>query len=266
MINWPQRNPKINPFVLTSTDIGTMIVNRFDFRSTEQGTFGVGFNLLQTSAFDATEINVMLQILPLLRHYRGDGVVMFDGGANIGAYTLPAARTMMGWGNVIAVEAQERLFYALAGNIAINNMSNARVIWSALSDKKGSIEIPEPDYTMPSSYGSLELIQTENSEFIGQALTKTQTVEAITIDSLKLSRLDYLKLDVEHMEEIVLAGAKKTIKSLKPIIQIEVLKSDKQKIKDLMESFDYTVLDLNGGFDYMCLPNNDPVLKHIAPK
>lgn len=267
MINWPaNRLPKHNAFVLTSTDIGTMIVNRYDYKQVDTGVIGVGFNLLKNSAFDSHEINIMLQLLPLLRQHRGDGVVMLDGGANIGAYTLPAARAMIGWGEVIAIEAQERLFYALAGNIVINNLSNARAMWLALSDKKGSIDIPEPNYNMPSSYGSLELIQTAESEDIGQKLDKTQSVDAITIDSLKLKRLDYIKLDVEHMEEIVLAGAKKTIKSLKPVVQIEVLKSDKDKIKDFFDKLDYVTLDLNGGYDFLCVPKDDPLLQNIQPK
>jgi FkbM family methyltransferase len=266
MINWPtNRNPKSNPFVLTSTDLGPMLVNRFDFRQVDNGVIGVGYNLLQNSAFDANESNIMIQVLALLRQYRGDGVVMFDGGANIGAYTLAAARAMFGWGNVIAVEAQERLYYALAGNIVLNNLSNARAIWAALSDKKGTLEIPEPDYYQPASYGSLELIQTETSEFIGQKLVKTQEVNAITIDSLKLDRLDYLKIDVEHMEEIVLAGAKKTIKTLKPVIQIEVLKSDREKIREFIEKAGYTILDMNQGYDYLCIPTGDPLLNHLKP-
>ena len=240
-----------------------MLVNRFDFRQVDNGVIGVGHNLLQNSSFDAAESNIMLQVLSLLRQYRGDGVVMLDCGANIGAYTLSAARAMFGWGTVVAVEAQERLFYALAGNIVLNNLSNARAIWSALSDKKGVLEIPEPDYYKPASYGSLELIQTADSEFIGQKLEKTQEVPAITIDSLKLDRLDYLKIDVEHMEEVVLAGAKKTIKALKPVIQVEVLKSDREKIKEVIGKAGYTILDMNSGYDYLCVPNDDPLLNHL---
>ena len=32
---------------------------------------------------------------------------------------------MFGWGTVIAIEAQERVYYALCGNITINNCLNA---------------------------------------------------------------------------------------------------------------------------------------------
>jgi FkbM family methyltransferase len=76
-------------------------------------------------------------LLTLRRQYYGDGVVAIDCGANIGVFTLEWARAMTGWGSVIAVEAQERIYYALAGNIAINNCFNARAVLAAVADKPG---------------------------------------------------------------------------------------------------------------------------------
>lgn len=35
---------------------------------------------------------------------------------------------MAGWGAVIGIEAQQSIFYALAGNIAINNCFNAKAV------------------------------------------------------------------------------------------------------------------------------------------
>ena len=50
----------------------------------------------------------------------------FYRGANIGVHTVEWARHMYGWGNVIAIEAQERLYYSLCGNISLNNCLNVR--------------------------------------------------------------------------------------------------------------------------------------------
>ena len=61
----------------------------------------------------------------LRRRFHGDGVVAIDCGANIGVHTVEWAIAMTGWGSVVAIEAQERIYYALAGNIAINNCFNA---------------------------------------------------------------------------------------------------------------------------------------------
>lgn len=43
---------KPQEFVLASTDHGTIIVNRFDYRTVENQTYGVGIQLLESSAFD----------------------------------------------------------------------------------------------------------------------------------------------------------------------------------------------------------------------
>jgi FkbM family methyltransferase len=264
MINWPQnRQPKKNAFVTLATDYGQMIVNRFDFnRAPDGGIYGVGHCLLETSAFDPQEINQMMQLLDLQRQIRGVGVVMLDGGANIGVHSLAAGRAMQGWGSVIAFEAQERVFYALAGNIAMNNLFNVQVKWNALAQTTSVIAIPVPDYMVPSSFGSLEMQYTDKSENIGQRIDRnhTQKVQAITIDSLDLTRLDYLKLDVEAMEEQVINGGLATIARTKPIIQVEILKSG-QPLIDLIKSLGYTVY-LQGA-DAICVANGDRLTEFI---
>ena len=70
----------------------------------------------------------MLGALHRRRQYFGDGVVLVDCGANIGVHTVECAVEMTGWGSVLAIAAQERLYYALAGNIALNNCFNARAL------------------------------------------------------------------------------------------------------------------------------------------
>jgi FkbM family methyltransferase len=260
MINWPKnRNSKKNAIVLISTDFGPMMVNRFDFHASPNGTYGVGHNLLETSSFDSNEINTMLELLTSLRSTRGDGVVMVDGGANIGVHALSAGRLMQGWGSVISIEAQERIYYMTCGNVALNNLFNVRVLWNALDDKCGTIDIPVPDYFRPSSFGSLELNYSEKSEFIGQkiSLTNTQPVKAITIDSLQLPRLDFFKLDVESMEEKVLTGATDTILRCKPIIHLEQLKSDSKKLVELLTEFGYTIYNM--GPNLLCIHKQDTI-------
>ena len=109
-------------FVLTSSNHGTMIVNRFDYRMTGPASgIGVGYQILQSASFDPSEVELALHLLDLRKRFHGDGVVAIDCGANIGVHTVEWAASMTGWGSVVAIEAQERIYYALAGNIAINN-------------------------------------------------------------------------------------------------------------------------------------------------
>jgi FkbM family methyltransferase len=192
--------------------------------------------------------------------------VALDCGANVGAHTIEWAKCMEGWGEVIAVEAQERIFYALAGNIALNNCFNARALHAAVGDTVGEIAIPVPNYQMPSSFGSLELKPREKTEFIGQpidyATGPKQTIRLLTIDSLALQRLDFLKLDVEGMELEALAGASQTIQRCKPAILVEVIKSDKAELGRRLQEWGYEAFPM--GINVLAVHQDDPLRGHIA--
>lgn len=52
---------------------------------------------------------------------------------------------------------------------------------------------------------------------------QTQTVECVTLDSYHLEDVDFIKIDVEGYEWLVLQGAEQTIQAHKPIIQLEIV-------------------------------------------
>jgi len=231
-------------FVLASTHHGTMILNRNDYNQTTNGShYGVGWQLLNYSSFDQWEVSLVLDLFQSRRTHFGDGVVALDCGANIGVHAIEWARHMHGWGSVTAFEAQERIFYALAGNLAINNCLNARAVWSAIGEREGTIGVPQPDYNHPASYGSLEIRHHLGTEFIGQAIEYNETAltptKMVSIDSLHLSRLDFIKIDIEGMEIEALRGGKETLESCKPIILVEWIKSDLAELSRLLESMQY---------------------------
>src|SRR3954463_2817654 len=158
-------------FVLAASNHGTMIVNRFDYRMVGADSgIGVGHQVLEAAAYDPVEIELALQLIETRHRFHGDGVIAIDCGANIGVHTIEWASAMTGWGSVIAIEAQERIYYALAGNIAINNCFNALAVHAAVSSEAGTLQIPNPDYFTPSSFGSLELQPRPSNEFIGQPI------------------------------------------------------------------------------------------------
>jgi FkbM family methyltransferase len=191
-------------------------------------------------------------------------VVAFDGGANIGVHAVEWSRLMRDWGSVIAVEAQERVFYALAGNIALQNCFNVRALWAALADVPGELSFPEPDYRKQASFGSFELKARVGTEFIGQPIDygkPTSTVRQTTIDSLGLERLDLLKLDVEGMEAEALQGAAETIARCKPILFVETIKSDKEAIAAALTNEGYRVMP--NGMNVLAIHEGDKTLQHV---
>ncbi|MBV8660048.1 MAG: FkbM family methyltransferase [Burkholderiales bacterium] len=253
--------------VLVSSSHGTMIVNRNDFHTAGGHTFGVGYDILQTGCFAHLEVDTALQLLMTRRQNYGDGVVALDCGANIGVHTIEWAQLMHGWGNVIAIEAQERVFYSLAGNIAINNCFNARAIWGAVGANSGTLGVPTPDYFKPSSYGSLELRKKDSTEFIGQDIDYSsehlQEVRMLTIDALKLERLDFLKIDIEGMEMEALAGCAETIARTKPQILIENLKTNAEELNSFLLQHQYRLYPL--GMNTLATHESDPVTVNVVP-
>jgi FkbM family methyltransferase len=235
-------------FVTAATDHGTLIVNRFDrMMVNDDEGHGVGFQLLELGRYDPDEVNLLLRVLDLRRQCYGDGVMAIDCGANVGVHTIEWAKHMTGWGGVLAIEAQERIYYALAGNIALNNCFNARAVHAAVSDRAGTMKIPVPNYFKAASFGSLELKQRPGNEFIGQAIDYSESsmveVRTINLDSLNLKRADLIKIDIEGMEMDALAGAVNYIDRLHPILLIEIAKSDRAAIIGWLSNFGYTVLD-----------------------
>jgi len=232
-------------FVLINSDYGALIINRLD-RNPEN--MGVGAQIMDHGCYDPGELDDIKNFLLFRREVYGNGVTMLDCGANIGATSLPAARLMKDWGRVIAVEAQERIYYALAGNIALHNLYNVKATLGAISDRCGEMTVPVPDYTKPGSFGSLELKDRVHRENIGQDISYdylAATVPCFTIDSLKLERLDFLKMDIEGMEIEGIAGAAETLRTCKPILQIEAIKVDGDGLVKALEKFGYLTMPVD---------------------
>jgi FkbM family methyltransferase len=252
-------------FVLAATERGAMIVNRFDRCVTPHEIFGVGFQLLEHGAYDPGEGEILLELLNLRRRHYGDGVVAVDCGANIGVRTVEWAKHMAEWGVVVAFEAQERLYYALAGNITINNCFNARAIHAAVANRSGTMKMPKLNYSAPASFGSLELKRRTGTEFIGQTVEyddeKMVDVRTATLDSFNFPRLDLLKIDVEGMELDTLTGAAACIGSGHPIVFVETIKSDAATLRAWLEALGYIVVV--AGKNFLAVHRTDKCLAQI---
>lgn len=181
-------------FVLAACNHGTMIVNRFDHRMTGPGQgVGVGFQLLEASGYDPVEVELALQLIEQRRRFHGDG-----------GHAIERATAITGWGSVIASEAQERLYYALAGNIAskIASMPSLCMLRSPLN--RACHAFLSSINLTASNFGSLELKPRADTEFIGQPIDysddKTLAIQQIFLDALTLPRVDTIKLDIQGME------------------------------------------------------------------
>ncbi len=240
--------------MLAAADTGTLIVNRLDYDTHHKGLSGGG-SILENGDCEIREIVAGTHILHALHETRKTNLMVVDGGANIGYITVAWANAIRGWGEIIAIEPQERVYYALCGNIVLNNCINARAFRAVLDTEPGEMEIPEWDCEVPYASGGCHMDVECNP---GAQPCRKATVRKMAIDALKLPRLDFLKLDIEGMEPKALDGARETILRCKPIIQAEHHICGYDTIK-LHVGNDYEFIP--AGINVVCVPKNDPILE-----
>ena len=78
----------------------------------------------------------------------------------------------------------------------------------------------------------------------------------IAIDNFQLDRLDLVKLDIEGMEEDAINGAMNSINRHKPILMIEHIKSNKEKLSKKLIPIGYRVYGI--GLNFLMVHEEDP--------
>lgn len=181
-----------------------------------------------------------------------DGAIFVDGGTNIGLVTLPVARHTNGRIKIISFEPQRMLYNCVCGSVALNEFYNVYPHNKALSDEMGFVTLPEVDYTAQADYGVVTV--DKKVDEVQHPYMRTNTVEAITIDSMDLPRLDFLKLDIEGFELNAIRGAKETIKKYKPYLWVEYHILGLEAVKNcLNEIHEYEMLPVDWQ-NVLCVP------------
>jgi len=232
--------------VLTQTDFGPMIININDDTISscisKHGYWGTGeITLIQntlSSLFDTTQPMCLLDV-----------------GTNVGTHTLAFAKFPFPQVTVHGFEAQREMFYMVAGTVALNCLSNVYLHHIAVSNVSGAeISMPKVDYDSKSNFGSYELERAKQSNTADMYLDgEFETIKTICIDDLHLTNVRLIKIDVEGMEDKVVEGARHTIESQRPLLFIEMFKTDFDKIKAYLKSQHY-LMYVTPLLDVICIP------------
>lgn len=213
----------------------------------------------QTKAFRELKKAHDWQEVELLNSFLKDieRPIVFDIGANFGAFTLGLADTVKrNNGKIYTFEPQRILYNCLVASIALNGYDNIYTFNAAVGlSEKPAIEVPQFDYTRPCNFGSIEFgaNQNERIEQARQFNPEKEYVDIYPVDAFinDIPRLDILKIDVEGMEDSVLLSAEEIIKKFKPILFVEFLKSDTNVLVDLFNKFGYTEIS-TFGVNFLC--------------
>jgi len=141
---------------------------------------------------------------------QGDTVI--DVGANIGEYSLIAAKKVSSDGKVISLEPLNDASKWLKKNLILNDFHNCVVLEKAVGSKPGKMTLYKK-----SSSGNIGFLEPTVG---GKKLVNTsEIIEVETIDdilaAMKIERVGMLKIDVEGFEYDVLLGCKKSFKENK---------------------------------------------------
>lgn len=138
-----------------------------------------------------------------------DKSIVADIGANIGFFTLYFSKIAK---KVYAFEPQNVLFRMLSGTLAINNVQNVKEFNIGLGDK--------PTFAVLEK--EIDYLKENDSASVGLNTKSDGDIEIKTLDSLNLGRIDFMKIDAQGMDLLILKGAVNTIDKYKPKILIEI--------------------------------------------
>jgi FkbM family methyltransferase len=234
---------EINNFTSFDSIYGRFVVNRH-----------CAFQAESLAKTGRTHIEAELSKIFVIIDRLAANAVVVDGGANIGFFTIPVAQRLKGrGGRLISFEPQRMLYYALCGSVALNDLDNVHPMNVALGQVSGTATLPTVDYSQPNDFGTVSVTRTASAARTPRAL-RTHEVDIITIDSMELTRLDFLKLDVEGCETQAVAGAMRTLQQHRPWIWIEYFIIGKEAVKTALRElpdYDFYIMDYQ---NMLCAP------------
>jgi FkbM family methyltransferase len=173
----------------------------------------------------------------LQRHLKGRDV-FYDVGANVGFFTLLAARLVGSEGHVYAFEPVPATATRLRRNLRLNGFENVEVLEVALSDVSGSLDLGIGDDPLTAAVGVADSHKTE------------LRVEAASIDDLlgrkAIKPPTFVKIDVEGHDPAVLRGMRTSSKRWRPTVIVELHGNSTEVISELTRQ-DYVIESFSDG-------------------
>jgi FkbM family methyltransferase len=158
------------------------------------------------------------------------GDTFIDVGANIGYFTLLAAKLVGPTGRVVAFEASATIYDRLNENIRRNNMENVvRAVHAAVADREGVLTLhsgPEDNSGMAS------LMRSEGG--VAEQVSSKPLGDLLSSEEMAAARL--VKIDVEGAEEMVVLGMEPILSRLTNsdfLIEVNPALASSQQILDI---------------------------------
>ncbi|NBW35239.1 MAG: FkbM family methyltransferase [Cytophagia bacterium] len=149
-----------------------------------------------------------LKKLACFNYLPKSGDVVIDIGAGVGEETIIFSSLVGKSGKVFAVEAHPKTFRALNYLKNVNSLDNVICANVAFSDAEGEVIIEDSNNSLGNS-------------IVQQSSKNSFQVHAITLDDFveqnKIERIDFVKMNVEGAEQLIIRGMEKSINRVKNI-------------------------------------------------
>lgn len=155
-------------------------------------------------------------VVDLMRSLLKEGDVAVDVGAHIGIETLMMSRWVGSSGVVYSLEPDPHAFARLKRNCRLNEVANVELLPVAAAAKRGVVQFVG---------GGNVTSHVQGKGVAAAAEGDVTEVAARTLDDLlhhRAERVAMVKIDVEDFEADVLRGASQVMRSLRPVLVIEI--------------------------------------------
>jgi FkbM family methyltransferase len=172
----------------------------------------------------------------LVDHLR-PGMAFYDLGANIGFFSLMAARIVGAQGRVFSFEADPEIAARLRENLLRNQFAHAQVVQKAVWSESTTVFFSRVDPGTSPDRG-LGHVSADPSE------SGSISVEAVSLDQFAAANPppDFVKCDVEGAEVAAFQGAATLLFTRRPVLLVEMHSPENHR----------TLLEKFAGFGYQC--------------
>jgi FkbM family methyltransferase len=197
--------------------------------------------------------------------------IVVDVGANIGYTTLLFAKKCT-QGKVLSIEPSKELFKTINDHIALNATSNVLALNIGIGEKASIGRLFKIDEFNTGRNRILE----DNDKGTNSETIEIRTLDEV-VESTALQRINAIKIDVEGYEFKVLQGAERILRTMRPLLMIEVddhnlkqQKASRQMLFSFLHNLNYIAVDAesmktidltadyeNAHFDIICFPKTE---------
>lgn len=181
-------------------------------------------------------------LLMIVERYVGVNDVIWDIGANVGLFGFAASQKNGGKHNIYLVEPDVKLANIISKSIKENSDRSVDLLVAAIADEVGITKLKIAERGRSSNF--INLVE---GRTMSGGVRSSYYIPMLTLDYLseKLKKPDFIKIDVEGAELLVLKGGAKLLNDIKPTIYCEVGNNVAKEVLSLMQQHGYEIYDPN---------------------